>query len=73
MDSRERIITKSFKSKEECVTFVNEILSKLDLGDTLQLTMIIQPERYEVSYVSTATTTYSGLSSEMMSELLDAS
>lgn len=56
MESQEKIITRSFKTKEALVIFVSVLLKRFAADKTLQLTMIIQPGRYEVSYVTIATT-----------------
>ncbi len=54
MASRRRIITRSFKTKMELVTFVYALLSRYEGDNTLQLTTLIQPGRFEVSFAITA-------------------
>jgi hypothetical protein len=56
MESTEKLITRSFRSKEALVTFVNVLLTRFAADRTLQLTMIIQPGKFEVSYVTIVTT-----------------
>jgi len=65
MDSRKKIITKSFTTKQELAIFVFALLQKFAGNNTLQLTTIIQPGRYEVSYVTTAITASSPPSKKM--------
>ena len=57
-DFQKRITTKSFKNRRECVSYVKEILFQLDPEDTCQLTMTIQQDKFEVSYVTPVTTNF---------------
>jgi hypothetical protein len=56
MGSPRRIIKKSYRTKEAFVLYVSGILNRLNPEDTLQLTIATQPEKFEVSFVSTAIT-----------------
>lgn len=73
MAYRGRIITVSFPTKEECVTFANALLRQYGHGDTLQLTIIIQQDKYEVSYASSVTINSWDGFLEMISEWPDES
>jgi hypothetical protein len=72
MDYPEKITTKYFENKMELVLFVSDLLRQYDGSKTLQLTMIIAPGAYEVSYVTPATIDSSAISLKMTSEKLAA-
>lgn len=54
--SAKRIITRSFRTKMELVTFAYALLSRYEDDNTLQLTIVMRPGKYEASFVTTATT-----------------
>jgi len=70
MDSPKRIITKSLPSKAALVTYVIGLLTRFAVDRTLQLTIIIAPETYEVSFVTTATTGFSPRSGKIQPTLV---
>ena len=71
MASQNKTITRSWKNKEGLAMFVNALLTRYDEDNTLQLTIVMRPERYEVSFVIPATDDYSLSSEKTLNSLAD--
>ena len=59
MASQKKLTKLSWKNREEFATFAKEILTKLDLGDGLQLTIAISQDGYVGACAIPAITDYS--------------